>query len=201
MEVSKALDQISEIHGYLAKGEVYGGLRSVPVALSGLCGLLAAAVQDRFITASDPVGLVVFWTAAAVVSGFVGGSEILFNYLFWEDCFSRRRTRRVVGQFLPCLIAGVAVTVGLVRADPAYVALLPGLWAILFGLGIFASRPYLPRTSGWVALFYFTAGTMLLVLFPEDRGVFGWEIGMTFGTGQMAAALVLYWNLERRDHD
>ena len=31
MEFSKALNQISEIHDQLAKGEIYRGLRSIPV--------------------------------------------------------------------------------------------------------------------------------------------------------------------------
>ena len=71
---------------------------------------------------------------------------------------SARRTRQVVGQFLPSLIAGAIISASFVRLMPALVPLLPGLWAICFGIGIFASRPYLPRASGWVALFYYAAG-------------------------------------------
>jgi hypothetical protein len=200
MEVSKALSQISEIHGYLAKGEVYRGLRSLPVALSGVCGVLAATLQRDAIAAEDPLGLVVFWLAAALGSGLVGSSEILFNYSFRDDAFARRRTQKVVGQFVPCLVAGGAVTVGLTTVDTTLVSLLPGLWAILFGLGIFAARPYLPRASGWVALYYLAAGSGLILLVPRNAALFGWAIGATFGVGQLAAALVLYWNLERTDH-
>src|SRR5262249_19004449 len=155
MEFTEALDQISEIHEHMAKGEVYGGFRSLPVALSGVCGLMAAAVQPLVVAPGDPSGGVAFWAMAGGVAGVVGGSELLFNYLFRDDPFAKRRTRRVVGQFVPCLAAGVAVTVGLTRAaGEALIGLLPGLWAILFGLGIFSARPYLPRALGWVALSY-----------------------------------------------
>ena len=45
VDVTRALDQIAEIHQQIAKGEVYRGYRSLPVALSGLIGLIAAWLQ------------------------------------------------------------------------------------------------------------------------------------------------------------
>ena len=77
------------------------------------------------------------------------------------------------------------------------VPLLPGLWAIGFGVGTFASRPYLPRASGWVALFYYAAGFLLLWIAQGPESVSGWWVGGTFGAGQLLAAVVLWWNLER----
>jgi hypothetical protein len=200
MEFTEALSQIAEIHDHLVKGEVFRGFRSAPIALSGACGLLAAALQGQVVSASDPLGAVVYWAGAALVAGAVGASELAFNYVFREDPFARRRTRRVVGQFLPCLAAGTAVTIGLLRIGEALVGLLPGLWSILFALGIFAARPYLPRAIGWVALFYLVAGFRWLCLAQENDGFSPWAVGGTFAAGQWAAALVLYWNLERRDH-
>ena len=76
--------------------------------------------------------------------------------------------------------------------------LLPGLWAICFGIGIFACRPYLPRASGWVALFYYAAGFGLLWIASGVEPLSGWWVGGTFGIGQLLAAAVLWWNLERR---
>jgi len=200
MRFSDALSQISEIHEHLAKGEVYRGFRSVPVALSGVCGLLAASVQSRVVPADDTFATVVFWLSVAAFGAVVGLSEAAYNYLFHDDPFARVRTRKVVGQFGPCLVAGAAVTVGLMRASETLAPFLPGLWAILFGLGIFSARPYLPRAIGWVALFYMGAGFRLLLLAQDAPVLSGWAIGGTFGSGQLAAALVLYWNLERKDH-
>jgi hypothetical protein len=77
------------------------------------------------------------------------------------------------------------------------VPLLPGLWAICFGIGTFASRPYLPRASGWVALFYYAAGFTLLWIAGGPEPLTGWWVGGTFGVGQLIGALVLWWNLER----
>jgi hypothetical protein len=197
MDVTRALDQIAEIHEQIAKGEVYRGYRSLPIAASGAIGVTAAWIQPAEV-ARDPIAFAVYWMVVAVAAMFVGSSEILYTYVVHDSASGRRRTRKVVGQFLPSVFAGGAIAVCFCRLDPSLVVLLPGLWAICFGLGAFASRPYLPRASGWVALFYYAAGFVLLSIGRGNgAGLSGWWIGVTFGTGQLLAALVLWWNLER----
>ena len=197
MDLSRALGQLADIHQQLAKGEIYRGYRSLPIAASGVIGFLAAWLQDPAVAAADPLRFVLYWTVIAACAGFVGASEIIYNYVVHDDHITRRRTRQVVGQFLPSLLAGAAITVSFTRLSATLVPLLPGLWAICFGIGVFASRPYLPRASGWIALFYYVAGMALLWGARGPEPIHGWWVGATFGTGQLLAALVLYWNLER----
>lgn len=195
--MARALDQIAEIHQQMAKAEVYRGYRSLPLAASGLMGLAAAWFQPATLGTADPVGFVLYWTAIAVGAAFVGSSEIIYNYVVHDDAASRRRTLKVVGQFLPSMVAGAAITACFAHLSAALVPLLPGLWAICFGIGTFASRPYLPRASGWVALFYYAAGFSLLWIARGPEPLTGWWVGGVFGVGQLLAALVLWWNLER----
>lgn len=197
MDLPRALGQLADIHQQIAKGEVYRGYRSLPVAASGLMGLAAAWAQTPALGASDPVGFVLYWTVIAACAGFVGASEIIYNYVVHDDRATRRRTTQVVGQFLPSMLAGAIITASFVHLSAALVPVLPGLWAICFGIGIFASRPYLPRASGWVALFYYAAGVALLWNARGPEPLRAWWVGGTFGAGQLMAALVLYWNLER----
>jgi TctA family transporter len=197
MDFSRALDQIADIHQQIAKGELYRGYRSLPIAASGLMGYTAAWLQTPALGASDPVAFVLYWATVAVLAGFVGASEIIYNYVVRDDRAARRRTRQVVGQFLPSVLAGAIVTVSFVHLSAAFVPLLPGLWALCFGLGTFASRPYLPAASRWVALFYYAAGIALLWTARGLQPLQGWWVGGTFGTGQLLAASVLYWTLER----
>jgi TctA family transporter len=199
MDLSRALGQLADIHEQMAKGEIYRGYRSLPVAASGLMGFVAAWAQAPALGVNDPFGFVLYWAAIATCAGFVGASEIIYNYVVHDDRITRRRTRQVVGQFLPSLLAGAAITVSFVHLSDTLIPLLPGLWAICFGIGTFASRPYLPRASGWVALFYYAAGMVLLWIARGPEPLRGWWVGGTFGTGQLLAALVLYWNLEREE--
>jgi uncharacterized membrane protein HdeD (DUF308 family) len=199
MDFPRALTQIAEIHEQIAKGEIYRGYRSLPIAASGLVGIVAAVVQPIASDASDPIAFVWYWTLVAAVAALVGISEIVYNYVLHEQASGRRRTRRVLGQFLPGILGAAVLTASFVHLSPRLVALLPGVWAICFGIGTFSSRPYLPRASGLVALFYFAAGSLLLWTANLVAPLNGWHVGATFGIGQLLAAMVLYWKLERAE--
>jgi len=198
-DVFRALEQIEAIHDQLAKGEVYRGWRSLPVAASGVVGIAAAAGQSG--SPNQPWLFVGYWLAVAVVAFAVGCSEIAWHYVRHADDTERRRTRLVIGQLLPALVAGAIATVALMQLDPPAVAILPGLWAMMLGVGIFAARPYLPPACIWTALFYWSVGLLLLwggATAGRNAGIAPWGIGLTFGVGQLLAAFTLYWTLERR---
>ena len=191
MDLSRALADLAEIRQQIAKGEIYRGYRPLPVAASGLIGLAAAWLEAPGLGPGDPVGFVVYWAAVAALAGFVGTSEIIHNYVVHDDGAARRQTRRVVGQFVPAVLGGVIITASFVRLSPTLVPLLPGIWAICFGLGTFASRPYLPRASALVGIFYYGVGVALL-WDARAESLDGWLVGGTFGLGQLLAAWVLW---------
>ena len=197
MDVPQALDRIEEIHAQIAKGEVFRGYRPVPVAIAGAVGLLAGWLQPRFVPEGEATRFLVWWIAVALLNVAVNAAVIATGYARSGSRFARRHTRQVVGQFVPCLLAGAAVSLRLPSADPGLVRLLPGLWALLFGLGVFASRPYLARATGWVALFFVVAGTALLVVPGQDLARLGLAHGAVFGTGLLAAAVVLHLDVPR----
>jgi TctA family transporter len=198
MDFPRALTQIAEIHEQIAKGEIYRGYRPLPIAASGLVGVAAALAQPEA-AGAQPMTFVWYWTIVAIVAALVGISEIAYNYVFHEPASGRRRTRMVVGQFLPGILGAAVLTGSFVHVSPRLVSLLPGVWAICFGIGTFSSRPYLPRASGGVALFYFAVGSLLLWTASLDAPLNGWQVGGTFGAGQLLAAMVLYWKIERAD--
>jgi hypothetical protein len=195
MRVDDALRQIEAIHEQLDKGEVYRGFQVGGVTAAALLGLAAAAVQERFIDASL---FVPYWIAVATVCGLLSGGSALFAFVWREDAWARRKTVRLVCQLLPSVIAGAVVT--WVFSDAELTRYLPGLWAILFGLGLLASRPYMPRAIGWVCLFYLACGCALLYRASLGGGLSGWQVGGVFGVGHLASALVLSRNVERDDH-
>lgn len=196
MRVSHALGQIAHIHEQLAKAEIYRGFHPQCVLLSGLLGLVAAAIQPLLV-GDEPLEFVRFWLMAAAVCGTAGVSATVHAYFVRDDEFARRRTWRVGVQFAPCVAAGLLVTVLLPRVSASAVTVLPGLWEILFGLGVFAARPYLPRATGWVGLFYLACGALLLAAAPGDLTRAGWAVAGVFAAGQFATAWVLHRNEER----
>ncbi|MDX2037208.1 MAG: hypothetical protein SFX72_11200 [Isosphaeraceae bacterium] len=199
MELREALEQVAEIRRQMAQTEVFRGYRAVPVAFSGVLAW-AAAISQPFVV-RDPVHdsgpYLRLWIGAALVSAVVAGVEMVARGRLVKSPLSRGITWLAVEQFLPSLMAGGVVTVAIVRAGIEYLWLLPGLWAILFGLGIFASCKLLPRATYVVAFYYLIAGFLALTFARDQYALSPWSMGLTFGVGQWLAAGVLYGTLER----
>lgn len=188
MEVRDALDQLDRIHDQLTKTEVYRGFRVPAVALVGCVGLLAAVAQRWLVPDGAPTAFVWYWSAVGGTGVLVGFGAAVRSYLFREDDFERRRTRRVMGQFLPCVLAGAMLTAAFGRTE-AFVPLLPGVWAVVFGLGVVAVRPHLPPAVGFVGVAYVMVGGLLLAWRPNDPS--GWSVGGVFGVGHLVTAVIL----------
>lgn len=199
MQLSEALSQIGEIRSHVERAGVFRGYRSVPTAVSGLIAWGAGAVQWALV--EEPlreIGIyLAIWILAAVLCLLAAGWEVLGRYRRTASEMERARTRQAVGQFVPCLVAGGLVTAVVLFSAPTAVWLLPGLWSVFFSLGIFASLRVLPRGMAQVALFYLVWGLAALAWAQGAYALAPWVMAVPFGCGQLWAAAVLYWRLER----
>ena len=98
---------------------------------------------------------------------------------------TREVTWLAVEQFLPAVVAGGLLTYALTTVAPESVWLLPGLWQVLFSLGVFASCRLLPRATFGVGIFYMAAGLMSLVWALGEAALSPWAMGLPFGIGQL----------------
>lgn len=200
MHVHDALERLELIHDQLTRSEVYRGFRVPAVATVGLLAFAAAAGQPLVPGATEALGFVWFWVAIAGACGLMGTATAVHAYACREDEFARRRTRRVVAQFAPCLLAGGALTVGLARV-PELIAFLPGLWAVVFGLGIIATRPHMPLGIGAIGLAYVAAGAFHFLRTVPGTEPDGWSVGGVFGAGHLLTAFVLWRGVEEEDDE
>jgi len=199
MELREALTQISEIRRQVARTEVFRGYRSMPVAFSGVLALAAAGFQAVWLPEAEKNirAYLTLWLGAAVISALAAGMEMALRCRKSISSIYRDITWLAVGQFVPCLAAGALVTVVLAVYARDVLWLLPGLWQILFSLGIFASHRLLPRAIFGVALFYMVTGLLCLAFAQGEAALSPWAMGIPFGVGQLYAAAILYWTLER----
>jgi hypothetical protein len=200
MELREALAQISEIRDQLARTETFEGYRSATVAASGLLALAAAGVQASWIP--DPAArlseYLTLWVAVAVVSVAITGIEMFARCRRAASETAARLTRMVVEQFLPSLVVGALLTVAIVVVAPETAWMLPGLWALVFGLGVFASARLFPRPVTWVAAWYLLSGIACLAAAKRLEALSPWLMVATFGVGQLLAAAVVYLSVERK---
>src|SRR5260221_5467998 len=124
VDVARALDQIAEIHRQMAKGEVYRGYRSLPLAASGLMGIAAVWLQPATLGTADPIGFVLYWTVIAAGAGVVGARGIIYSYVR-GDGSSPPQTGKVVGQFLPSLVVAAGIAARFTHFSAAPVPPLP----------------------------------------------------------------------------
>ena len=201
MELQEALTQISEIRQQMARTEVFRGYRALPVAFSGVLAVLAALAQSVWVP--DPAQQIALylglWIGTAALGAMAAGLEMALRMVGSGSSLRREITWLAVEQFVPCLASGGLLTLVLVRTAPDAIWMLPGLWQILFGLGVFASCRLLPRATFGVAVFYLVAGLATLTFAQGSAAFSPWAMGLPFGIGQFFAAGVLYRTLECRD--
>ncbi len=200
MELHEALSQITEIRQHLARTEVFRGYRALPIAFSGLLALVTAGVQALWLAEPmDNIPLyLTLWLGAAVLSLLATGIEMVWHLRHHGTSLDREKTRLALEQFGPSIAAGGLLTLVLVRQASDSLWMLPGLWNLLFSLGIFASWRLLPKAVLGVGAFYFMAGLFCLSWAQGENALCPWAMGVPFGIGQIATAIILYWSLERR---
>jgi hypothetical protein len=200
MELREALAQISQIREHMARTEVFRGYRSLTVGFTGCLGLLAATAQAWWIPRpmEQPAAYLMLWLGAAAIAVLVEGVEVWLRARRSESAVARQLALLAVEQFVPCVAAGALVTAAIVSQAPEAAWMLPGLWAVLFSLGVFASYRLLPRAIFCVGVYYLAAGVAMLYLARGEAALSPWCMGVTFGGGQLLAAAILYFTLERK---
>ena len=148
-----------------------------------MVGLVAAMAQASWLSQpTDRLGVyLAIWIGAAAINVVIVGMEIWSRTRMARTALARRTTIIAVEQFVPSLVAGALLTLIIAKlaSDSAWV--LPGLWAILFSLGIFASCQLLPRTVFIVGAWYLISGTLALAWGQGDTALSPWIMGITFG--------------------
>jgi hypothetical protein len=201
MELNEALTQISEIRQQMARSQVFRGYRSVTTAFSGVVAIAVAVVQSQLLPApaAHPMKFLWLWVSAASLSLIVVAAEIIVRGRRSASVLQRDLSVLAIEQFIPCVVGGGLLTAVVANFAPTALWMLPGLWSILFGLGVFASCQVLPRQMFWIGGYYLLAGLACLVEAQGGSAFSPWAMALPFGVGQLLTSVILYWTLER-DH-
>ena len=195
-ELRQALAEIRAIRTQVARGTQFRGYGPRSIAASGVLAFAVAAVQARWFSGSqrDISEFLEIWVATAAVSVFLSAWETVTRARRLHDGFAKEMTHAAVEQFLPAVVAGILLTVVLVKATPQVTWMLPGLWELVFSLGVFASCRFLPRPMFAVGLWYLAAGLACLAVESVRQTLSPWSMGIPFGVGQLLIAFVLQYN-------
>jgi hypothetical protein len=195
-DLNEALTEITAIRRQIVRTAEFRGYGPITVAMTGLVAIAAAEVQARLfpVAAHDVVTYLTLWISTAAIAISLIGFEMVVRSRTIHSSLAQEMILHAVEQLVPSGIAGVLVTAVLIKVAPEAVWMLPGLWQILFSLGVFASVRFLPRTVFAIALWYLFAGLVCLSLAATGRTLSPWMMGLPFGIGQLLAAAILQWS-------
>ena len=192
-DLDRALADITAIRSQLARGTQFRGYGPVTVAATGVLALTAALVQVLYLPnpAATPLGYLTLWSGMAVLAVIITGAEMIARSRREHGGLADEMLYTAVEQYIPAGVAGMLLTVVVHRYAEGALPLLPGLWQIIFSLGVFASCRSLPRGMFAVGVWYLAAGLATLAL-SSGAPFSPLAMAIPFSVGQFLMAFVLY---------
>jgi hypothetical protein len=200
-ELHKALAEIEAIREQVARTTQFRGYGPVTLAGTGVLAALAAAAQAAWINdpTHRPAPYLLLWVTTAATSLALISVETFFRARRAHSTLAPTMLRSAGEEFLPAIVAGLMLTVVIARDSPQNAWMLPGLWQVVFSLGVFSSCRFLPRPMFAAGLWYLTSGLILLARGDGASALSPWAMGIPFGVGQVLVAAVLRFGYRETD--
>jgi hypothetical protein len=135
------------------------------------------------------------WITTAFLSATLIGAEMFARTRRIHTGMADEMIRMAVEQFLPSAGAGALITFVLLHYVPAGTWMLPGIWQVIFGLGVFSSCRFLPRPVAVVGAWYLLTGLFCIAL-ADTRALSPWAMGIPYGAGQLLVSGILFFTSE-----
>jgi hypothetical protein len=201
-DLYKALGDISSIRRQMASTTEFRGYGPATLATTGLFAILAAVAQALWLP--DPAHHISaypgVWVSTAVLSAALTGVQMYNRARRIHSGLSNEMLRMAVEQFLPSAAAGLLVTIVLLRYAPFTTWMLPGVWQVIFSLGIFSSCRFLPRPMIAPGAWYLLTGLSCLAM-GGNRALSPWTMGIAYGAGQLLVAAILLFSTSPENED
>ena len=191
-DLYKALGDIRSIRRQMAHSTEFRGYGPATLATTGVIAVLAASAQAIWLP--DPINHIAaylgLWISTALLSATLTGVQMYTRTRRIHSGLSNEMIRMAVEQFLPAAGTGLLLSIALALLVPGVFWMLPGLWQVIFSLGIFSSCRFLPRPMIIAGAWYLLSGLGCIVL-GDSRALAPWTMGLGYGAGQLLVAVIL----------
>ncbi len=200
-DLDRALADIAAIRTQVARGSEFRGYGPMTVTATSFLAVAAGVAQNIWLrdAATEPVSYLLLWIATATVCVILIGAEAIARTRRMHSGIADEMIHAATEQFIPAGVAGALLTFVLFRFAPQSLWLLPGLWQIVFSLGIFASCRSLPRPMFAAGVWYLATGLASLAWANGAHAYSPWAMAVPYGVGQLFIAAVLYWSVGESD--
>jgi hypothetical protein len=193
-DLHKALGDIRTIRRQMAQSTEFRGYG--PATLAGTAALAMTAAGAQTVLLPDPAAHITkylgVWLLTAILSAALAGAQMYTRSRRMHSGMSDEMILMAVKQFLPSVGAGLLLTIVLLRYVPAALWMLPGMWQLIFSLGVFSSCRFLPRPMLAAGIWYLLTGLACIAL-GDTRALMPWAMGFPYGAGQLLVAGILFF--------
>lgn len=201
-DLNKALGDISSIRRQVARATEFRGYGPATLAATGVLAVLAACSQALWLShPAEHIGAyLAIWISTALVSASLIAIQTVSRAHSVHSGMADEMIHMAVGQFLPAAGAGALLTLVLARSETSVIWMLPGLWQIIFSLGVFSSCRFLPRPMVAAGAWYLLAG-LTCIMIGDNRALSPWTMGIAYGGGQLLVAAILLFTSTKEPNE
>lgn len=203
-DLNRALIDLRSIRRQVAQTSEFRGYGPLTLSATAGLALFAGGLQSRWLPepSRHPAEYVALWLSTGVLSAALIATQMLTRAHRLHSGTADEMVRVAVAQFLPAGVAGALLPFVLLHVTPAVFWMLPGLWQLIFSLGVFASCRGLPGPMLFAGLWFLVFGLLGLYM-GDTRALAPVSMAGSFAIGMayIAAVHYLYAKKEHSDED
>jgi hypothetical protein len=201
-DLNRALVEIRSIRRQVAKTTEFRGYGPSTLFTTAILALLTGAAQAHWLPepATHPVQYVALWLTTGILCAALIATQMLTRANRLHSGMADEMVRMAVAQFLPAAIAGAILPFVLLRVTQNVFWMLPGLWQIIFSLGVFASCRCLPRPMLLVGVWFLLTG-LACVGFGDIRSLAPATMSGAYAIGMALVAAIHYLSARKASID
>jgi len=197
-DLHKALGDIRSIRRQMARSTEFRGYGPATLAATAVFAILAASAQTVLLPdpANHIAGYLGIWLSTATVSAALAGAQMYTRSRRIHSGMSDEMILMAVEQFLPSVGASLLITIVLLRYVPAALWMLPGIWQLIFSMGVFSSCRFLPRPMLAAGVWYLLTALFCISL-GDGRALSPWAMGIPYAAGQLLVAGIVFFAAQK----
>lgn len=197
-DLNQALVDIRNIRRQVAQATEFRGYGPLTLTATAVVALLAGMAQALWLPepATHPVQYVALWLTTGVFCAALIVTQMLTRARRLHSGMADEMIRMAVAQFLPAGVAGAIVPFVLLHVTREVFWMLPGMWQIIFSLGVFASCRCLPRLMRLAGAWFLLTGLGCIAL-GDNRALAPAAMSGAYAVGMMLVAAIHYFSARK----
>lgn len=192
-DLNRALLEIRSIRRQVAQTTEFRGYGPFTLSATAVVAVLAGVAQLRWVhePATHPEQYVALWLSTGVFCAALIATEMLTRANRLHSGMADEMVWTAVAQFLPAGVGGAILPFVLLHVPREVFWMLPGLWQIMFSLGVFASCRGLPRPMLLVGVWFLLTGFVCMGL-GDSRALAPVTMSGPYAVGMAVVAAIHY---------